>query len=511
MDERRDTAVEGEAARLFLLSFVAVLATSFGFVLRAFVIDDWGREFALTETQKGELLGAGLWPFALSIVLLSFVIDRIGFRAVFVLAAVAHFTSVYFALTADRVADLYVATVALALGNGAIEAAVNPLIATVYRHDKTRWLSMLHAGWPGGLVLGGLLSMWVGPDLDWRARTAIVVVPVLAYVLLLVGRRFPVSERVAAGVTYREMLAETGAGSIAVAGGFAAFAFGGLCGWSVTAQVAIVAGVTAAYAFYSRSFGRPLFVLMLLLMVPMSTTELGVNSWITSLMAPEMHRVGLHPGWVLIYTATLMLVLRLTAGPLIHRCKPLGVLALCSLLAALGLWTMSTASGAGILVAATLFGTAISFFWPATLGFVSEQCPRGGAVALCTIAGVAMLSVGTVGAVLLGRLQDQQVERSIVALDARAGSRLADQVLTEPRDGTFGRYRGVDAAKVAALSPAERARLEDLIGASRQRALATVALLPVIMLLVYLALIAWFRTRGGYRPLALDARPDTAR
>src|SRR5258707_538685 len=82
--------MEAGNRRIFATCFAAIVATSFCFILRALVIDDWGREFALSETQKGELLGVGLWPFSISIVLLSLLIDRIGFRAVLWFAAACH-------------------------------------------------------------------------------------------------------------------------------------------------------------------------------------------------------------------------------------------------------------------------------------------------------------------------------------------------------------------------------------------------------------------------------------
>src|SRR5688572_17705424 len=85
---------------LFITCFAALVATAFAFVLRAFVIDDWGREFNLSATQTGELLGVGLWPFSISIVLLSLMIDRVGFRAVLWFAVACHLIGTVMTLTA---------------------------------------------------------------------------------------------------------------------------------------------------------------------------------------------------------------------------------------------------------------------------------------------------------------------------------------------------------------------------------------------------------------------------
>jgi MFS family permease len=497
------TVTSIETRRLFVLCFAALIATSFGFVLRAFVIDDWGREFALTETQKGEILGVGLWPFAISIALLSFVIDRLGFRIVLLFALACHVFATVLTLTATGYSSLYTATFILALGNGAVEAAVNPLVATLYRDAKTRWLNMLHAGWPGGLVLGGLLALALGPDIGWRYKIALVGVPVLAYAVLLIGRSFPASERVAAGVSFRDMLAEAGAVSALLASGFIVFALGGVFGWPLATQAVLVAAATLGYGLYCRALGRPLFILMLIVMIPLATTELGTDSWITSLMEPQMHALSLQPGWVLVYTSTLMLVLRLTAGPLVHRFKPLGLLALSAAVAALGLWSLSAAAGAMILVAATLYGLGKAFFWPTTLGFVAEQFPRGGAVTLNLVAAVGMLAVGTVGSVMLGNVQDRNSERALIAHDAAHGTGLTAAVLGQERSGIFGNYRGIDAGRLAALEPESQAAVYSLANQSKKQALRTVAVLPLVMLLTYLLLLGWFRLRGGYRAQTL--------
>ena len=166
-----------EFDRLLATCFTALVATSFGFVLRAMVIEDWGVEFNLTETQKGELLGVGLWPFALSIVLFSLVIDRIGYRSAMWFAFACHLTSAVVTVTATSYWALYVGTFIVALGNGTVEAAVNPAIVSAHTDDKTRALNRLHAGWPGGLVLGGILALALGPEVSWRIKIGLILLP----------------------------------------------------------------------------------------------------------------------------------------------------------------------------------------------------------------------------------------------------------------------------------------------------------------------------------------------
>jgi DHA2 family metal-tetracycline-proton antiporter-like MFS transporter len=504
MSSQADTAPQGNA--LFITCFAALVATSFCFVLRAFVIDDWGHEFGLSATQKGELLGVGLWPFAISIVLLSLLIDRVGFRVSLWFAVACHLTGTAVIVFARGYWALYIGTFVLSLGNGAVEAAVNPLIATAYRHDKTKWLNMLHAGWPGGLVLGGLFALAAGAGVDWRWKIGLVIVPVVIYSLLLLRQTFPVSERVAAGVSYRDMLAEAGYVSALIVASLIVVEIGRVFAWPTALQLVLIAALTGVYAFYTRAAGRLLFIVMLIIMVPLATTELGTDSWITSLMEPEMVRMGLQPGWVLVYTSALMLVLRLFAGPLVHRFSPLGLLALCAGIAAVGLYSLAVATGVAILAAATLYGIGKSFFWPTSIGFVAEQFPKGGAVTMNVLAGVGMLAVGIVGSVLLGSIQDRSIGQSLAAHDAQNNTRLYEQFYTQEKTGVFGKYLALDEAKVAAADPATRAVVESVVIGSKKTALKSVAVLPLIMLTAYLLLMLYFRSRGGYRAVALQTR-----
>ncbi len=501
-----DQAAKGNGL-LFTTSFAAITATSFCFILRALVIDNWGTAFALSETQKGELLGVGLWPFAITIVLLSLFIDKIGFRLTYWFAAICHLLGLGLLFTATGYWSLYAGTFIMALGNGAVEAAANPLIATVFSHDKPKWLNRLHAGWPGGMILGGLLAMGLdhfsGGTADWRIKVGLMIVPVLVYTVLLLGRKFPVSERVASGVSYRTMLGEAGFISAFILASLIMLEVGRVFNLSPVISMSVATGLTLLYAFFARAPGRPFYILLVLLMMPLAVTELSTDSWISSLMGPEMQKLSLAAGWVLIYTNLLVFVIRIFAGTLIERFKPLGVLALGSALAAIGLFFMSGATGAMILAAATFYGIGKSFFWGTSMAVASEQFPKGGAVAINMLGGAGMLAAGIVGSVLLGAAQDHSTRDGLTAYDAKNHTSLTAEYLSAPKISIFGSYQALDEAKVAAAPEADKAVLDGLTGGAKKDALKLVAILPVITLLIYLGLIAWFRSRGGYKPVVL--------
>ncbi len=487
---------------LFATCFAAITATSFCFILRALVIDDWGVQFALSETQKGELLGVGLWPFSITIVLMSLFIDRIGFRVTLWFAALCHLIGLGLLFTAHGYWQLYAGTFIMALGNGAVEAAANPLIATIFSHDKPKWLNRLHAGWPGGMILGGLLAMALGGS-DWRIKVGLMLIPVLVYTILLIGRKFPVSERVASGISYRTMLAEAGFISAFILAVLMMLEVGRVFNLSPLISMSAAAVLAIIYAFFSRAPGRPLYILLVLIMMPLAVTELSTDSWISSLMAPEMHNLGLAAGWVLIYTSLIVFVIRIFAGTIIEKVKPLGVLAMGSALAAAGLFLMSGATGAMILAAATFYGIGKSFFWGTSMAVASEQFPKGGAVTINMLGGAGMLAAGIVGSVLLGAAQDHSTRAGLEAYDTAHHTSLVSTYLTDHKVSIFGGYAALNDATVAAASDGDKAILNGLADGAKKDALKEIALLPVITCLIFLGLILFFRRRGGYRPVIL--------
>lgn len=486
---------------LFWGCFFALIATAFGFIVRAQIIGDWETDFNLTETQKGEILGVGLWPFAISIVLFSLIIDKIGYGKAMVFAFACHAISAVMTITADNYQMLYWGTFIVALGNGTVEAVINPVVATMFSREKTKWLNILHAGWPGGLVLGGIIAIYMGAETDWRLKVGLIFIPMIVYgvMLLMVGRNFPVNERVTAGVSFREMLAEAGILGALIVVALMVRELGRVFEFGNAVQIAAIVVIIGAYGAYVRSLGRPMFIFLVLVMIPLATTELGTDSWITDLMTPVMEKMGVHPGWVLVYTSFIMMVLRFFAGSIVHRISPLGLLAVSAAIAAIGLYSLSLATGFAILVAATIYGFGKTFFWPTMLGVVAEQFPKGGALTLNLIAGVGMMGVGIVGSVFLGNIQDKAVDRHLLEADAA----LHDRVMGPEELSVFGTYKAIDQEKLKAMSETELTAIEEIQGDAKKGALATVAIFPIIMLICYLILIAYFRSKGGYQAQVL--------
>ena len=542
---------------LFWGCFIALITTAFGFISRMFLIKTWGAEFGLDPAQEGRLAGIGIWPFAFSIIGISLVIDRIGYKTAMLIAFFGHIIWAIMGVSAYFVSQggnngaafqlLYWGSLALAIGNGGVEGFINPVVATMFAKEKTKWLNILHAGWPGGLVLAGVIVIYMG-DIPWWIKVGIIAIPAFVYVFMLLPCKFPVNERVESGVTYREMLAEFGIIGAVIVGFLVAlqlmdfFSNGNaipLAAWQKILFWAIGIGMVVAFGIYTRAIGRMLMFVLVLIMIPLATTEIGTDGWITGIMegvfemsADEVAAAGdadnllvinekpyrLHPGWILVYTSAIMMVLRCFAGPIVHRFSPLGLLAISAFLAIVGLYTLSFSTGAVLFIAATLYGVGKTFFWPTMLGVVSEQTPRGGALTLNAISGIGMLACGTLGFPYIGAMQAQRQISAVV------NSNVAQEVPGLVENGTLTavteksiyeiiRYSTVDEEKLnASLDGLDESRKDSvateiakLRDRSNQGALATMAVFPTIMLVGYLCLIFYFKSTGGYHVQHLSA------
>ena len=506
---------------LFWACFASIVATAFGFIIRSQIVGDWANQYKLDATQVGKIQGVGLWPFAISIVIFSLIIDRIGYGKAMGFAFLCHISSAILTILTPRLVStnegaynlLYLSTFILALGNGTVEAVANPVVANLFPRDKTKYLNMLHAGWPGGLVLGGIIALVMGKEGNWQVKVGLIFLPVLTYAVLMLGRRFPVSERVTAGVSFNAMLREVGVVGAAIILAMIVRQLGDvfLTSFGETSSNLIQLGVwlalVALYGYQVNfAIGQPMFIFLMLIMIPLATTELGTDGWITPLMEPAMNQIKLSGGWVLVYTSAIMLVLRFFAGPIVHRLSPLGLLCVSSLIAAGGLLFLSRAEGVTILLAATLYGLGKSFFWPTMLGVAAEQFPRGGALTLNTLGGLGMLAVGVLGAPFQGYIQDTKVDRDLADKDKV----VYEQVIQPPKGSVFGEYRAVDQIKVDALSAESKGLVATIQDAAKRNVLVVTAIFPCVMLVCYLSLLAYFRTRGGYKPQMIVSEREEA-
>ena len=493
--------------RLFWACFIALVATSFVFGVRANTIGELQTTFNLSEAQKGAINGAGMWPFALSIIFFSFIIDRIGYKTVALFAIACHIVSLVLTLRASGFQDLYWSTFLVAVANGTVESFINPVVATVFRKEKTKWLNILHAGWPAGLALGALFCGLL-PDTKlffgavWQFRFALCFIPVVLYALLILPRTFPVNERVAAGVSYRDMLKEVGSVGFFIIGSLVYFAVTQMAGKEASLTASLIAGAVVGIAAgaYTHSLGNRLFIVVLITIGPLATTELGTDGWMPDLLKLSGPDIPNFATWVFVYVSVIMTVLRFYSGPVVHRLLPIGLLVFGAFISIIGLNYLSAATGWTILAASTVYALGKAFLWSTTLGLTSEQFPKGGALTLNGVSAVGVLFLGVLGSPYIGYKQDVDLDKRLNSPDHSA---LYAEVKAEPKMSIFGPAPTLDQDKVKVL-PAERQKeLEEVQAANKRSVFTTISLLPGFMLVCYLGMFFYFRSRGGYKPVAI--------
>jgi MFS family permease len=358
---------------------------------------------------------------------------------------------------------LFIGTFMFAIGNGLAEAVVNPLTATLFPKNKAHYLNVLHAGWPAGLVLGALFAALMN-GASWEVRVSIFLVPVVAYGIICLGQRFPVSEAASAGVPMAKMLAQLAA---------------------------------------------PLLLLLLVIHAMLGYVELGTDSWISNITG---NIVGSKQGglYLFVYTSALMFALRFFAGPIVERISPLGLLFVGACCGATGLTFLSGAQSlVAVILALTVYGIGKTFLWPTMLAVASERFPQGGAVVIGAMGGVGMLSAGLLGGPGIGYNQDRAASED---LREKAPAVYAEyKAPTENHFLFFKEIQGLDGSKVnplrekpaSELTPAElQVHEADLHGG--RMALKITAMIPMTMAILYLCIIIYFKLTGGYKAVHID-------
>src|SRR2546426_6383091 len=215
------------ARRLLQAGFMAILAAGVGFAIRSGILDIWRAKFGFTGLETGLINGAGFTGFCFGIIIGGLIADKIGYGKLVIVAFALHVLSAFvtFGATegmATRTAFVYLwsGTFLFALANGTLEAVANPLVATLFPHNRTHFLNILHASWPAGLVLGGAANAFLGQTLKWgwKAQLALFLVPTAIYGLMFLGQHFPKSEASQKGLKLGEMLSDVGIIGAAVVG-----------------------------------------------------------------------------------------------------------------------------------------------------------------------------------------------------------------------------------------------------------------------------------------------------
>jgi len=332
-------------SKLFWASCLALLVTSLSFGIRAGILNDLTHRFELTATQLSSIVATAFWGFPLAVIIGGMIVDIIGMKRLLVLAFIFHAIGIVLTIFANGYWSLFISTLTIGIANGTVEAACNPLVTTLYPDNKTSRLNHFHLWFPGGIVIGSLVSLFFTQwGLSWQIQVSVMMIPTLIYGYLFSKLSFPVTERVSAGHTTADMY---------------------------------------------KALISPLFIFMFICMLGTAITELFTGQWIGLLLKNVTDNAIL----LLTLTTGMQVIGRAFAEPVVHKFSPSGVLVISAVFSAAGLYMLATMTGTSVFFGAVIFGIGVCYFWPTMLGFVSENIPKSGALGINVLGGAGMLAV----------------------------------------------------------------------------------------------------------------------
>lgn len=489
-----------------MAGFLALVAAGIGFAVRGGLLSTWSAKYGFTFTELGQITGGGLLGFGLVILLTGVIVDKVGYKKLLLAAFVCHVISAVMLFFATPVFNsagkdatyqiLFWSSFIFAVGNGICEGVINPLTADLYPKQKTHYLNILHAGWPGGLVLGGLIALLIGGGIAWEILLALYLVPAVIYGYYTLTEKFP------------KTAAQTGA---------------------------------ISYSGMFKNCLVPFFIFLVIVHAMVGYVELGTDSWISKITGSILNSES--QGLMLfIYASSLMFILRFFAGPIVHRISSLGLLFVSAILGSLGLFLIGSSSGAIMMIlAVTVYSLGKTFLWPTMLGVVGERFPASATLAMSILGFAGMTSAGLLGGPGIGYKQDRFASE---ALQEEAPETF-ERVKADAPNGFlfFKEVTGLNGQKVAAVTDYEKAigkdkeiaqkndtwdsekftKLRELdawwqenkefkevdadpvaeAGLTGSRsAIKVTALIPLTMAGCFLLMILGFRAKGGYIPIS---------
>jgi len=329
-------------SRLFIAASISLIVTAMTFGIRAGILSQLGTDFALTDTQLGFVNSMAFLGFPIATVIGGLVYNSVGPRKLMLVAFVSHLLGIILTIFAGGYWTLLISTFFIGFANGSVEAACNPMITDMYTKNRTTMLNRFHMWFPGGIVLGALISKFMtDAHMSWQMQIGIMLVPTLIYGVLFMGQKFPKSENIVSDTSEN-----------------------------------------------IKTLFTPLFIFIFICMSLTAITEFGPQQWIEKILAKS----GTSPMLILAMITGLMAVGRYFAGSVLKKVNPPTILWVSSIIAVIAIYTMSIATGGMVYVGAVLFAIGVMYFWPTMIGFVAEYIPKSGALGMSILGGIGMFS-----------------------------------------------------------------------------------------------------------------------
>lgn len=514
--------------RLLWAGFVAILAAGVGFGIRGGIFANWAADFGFSGAQLGAVGGAGFTGFCFGIMIGGVVVDKIGYGKLVVAAFLFHILSAFITFGATQGQDsetayqfLFWGMFVFALANGTLEAVANPLVATLFPENRNHYLNILHASWPLGMILGGMVGWFLGGDggWGWKGQLALYLVPTLVYGIMFLGQKFPQSEASAKGLKFGEMLKDVGIlGGLVVSFMLYLFFQGTLApffeaGSSAPRMISLAIGLATLLAIGAMtkfSIGHWLIFVLFITHALVGAVELGTDGWIQNITGAILSE---QEGKMLfVFTSLVMFLLRFCAHFIEKKAglNPISLLFICAVLGCIGLNLVSAVTAFGPALGALLvYAIGKTFFWPTMLAVVGDRFPATGAVAMSLMGGIGMMSAGLIGSPGLGYFKDRYASEELNKADTALHAEWKDS----EKQSSFLMFDAVDPIDAKRLAEAKGAAVDKRTEAQatvvaadiegNRRTLKVDSLIPAAMAVIYLFLIFYFRAKGGYKPVEL--------
>lgn len=375
--------------RLFYGSCFALITTAFSFSIRAGILPQLGEVFNLSGQQLGFINSMWFLGFPISMILGGLFYHTIGPKRIMQFAFITHMLGIILTIYSGGYVGLLISTLLIGIGNGCTEAACNPMIADAYEgKEMNTLLNRFHMWFPGGIVLGSLISKFMtDADLGWQTQIWVIMIPTLIYVYLFFGREFPKPK--------------------------------------VDTATTISGNV--------KAMATPIYIFILGCMALTAISEFGPQQW-TSLI---MQNSGAQPMVILALITGLMAIGRYFGGDIVHKFDQTGVLLGSAILTAIGIFLFSTQTGSMVYVAAIFFALGICYFWPNMIGFVAEKIPASGALGMSVVGGIGMFSSSIFQPIIGSWIDSSTAEQAAngltgTALDLAAGQQTLTYMIAFP-------------------------------------------------------------------------------
>lgn len=350
--------------KLFIAACISLIVTSMTFAIRAGILTQLGTDFEISNEKLGWINSMAFLGFPIAMIIGGLLYNTIGPKKLMIVAFLCHVLGLILTIYAGGFWTLIISTLFIGFANGSVEAACNPMIADIYTNNRTAMLNKFHVWFPGGLVIGALVSeAMTSNGLGWQMQIAVMLIPTLIYGYLVFTQKFPQGENIESNTSKN-----------------------------------------------IKALADPLYIFIFLCMSLTAVSEFIPQQWVEKILGSS----GASPMLVLALVTGIMALGRFFAGPIVHKLNPIGVLWMSAIITAVAIYLMSIVDGSMIYAAAALFALGVCYFWPTMIGFISEYTSKTGALGMSLVGGMGMFAV-SIWNVIIGSKLDKEIENAVTS------------------------------------------------------------------------------------------------